>query len=103
MTAKVITFPKQFQKTTPLGLAIRLYTEEEVHIVLHCLNSFGSHDKKYKQSDLRTINPYYAIECIKAALDSYLLSPDAKALISYIMGNVVKVIPAEQGGSVINP
>lgn len=99
MTAKVIKFPKRFQKTTQLGLAIRLYTEEEVHLVLHCLNSFGTHPQKYIQSDLRSIDPEYAIQCIKTALDSYLLSPDAKALISYIMGNVVKVMPAK-GGSI---
>jgi len=97
MTAKVVKFPKRFQKTTPLGLAIRLYTEEEVHLVLHCLNSFGSHPQKYTQSDLRSVEPEYAIECIKTALDSYLLSHDAKALISYIMGNVVKVMPAKGG------
>lgn len=99
MTTNILNFPKPYRKTTKFGLAIRLYSEEEVHLVLHCLNSFGNSDTKYKQEDLRTLHPEYAIDCIKAGLDSYLLSHEAKGVASYIMKNVVKVLPATQGGS----
>ena len=99
MTADIVTFPKAYRKTTPIGKVINLYTEEEIEMVLFCLNIFGKHDTPYTQEDLRVADPYYTLDCIKAAKDSYLLSHDAKAILSYIMHNVREVMPSK-GGSI---
>jgi len=100
MTAEILKFPKQFQKTTTLGLAIKLYTEEEIDMVLFCLNIFGDENKSYKKEELRAIDPYFALSCMKKAHSSHLLSPDAKSMIHYIMQNVTEVTPSIKEGSV---
>ena len=98
MTANVIKFPKRFQKTTALGLAIKLYTEEEVDMVLFCLNIFGDENKSYRKEELRAIDPHFALGCMKKAYSSHLLSPDAKSIIHYIMKNVSEVtLPVKEG------
>lgn len=99
MTADILHFPKAHRKTTPIGKVINLYTEEEIEMVLFCLNIFGKSDNTYTKEELRTADPYYTLDCIKTAKDSYLLSHDAKAILSYIMQNVKEVIPSSKGGS----
>lgn len=100
MTADIVKFPKKFQKTTPVGRVINLYTEEEIEMVLFCLNIFGNRNESYTKEDLRAITPDFTLQCLRAAHDSYLLSYEAKAIISYIMKNVTEVMPSIQGGSV---
>ena len=100
MTAQVINFPKQFQKTTEIGLAIKLYSEEEIEMALFCLNIFGSENKSYTKETMRAIDPYFALECMKKAHTSNLLSPDAKSMIHVIMKNVTEVIPSMKEGSI---
>ena len=97
MSAKIIQFPKKYRETTPLGVAIKLYSEEEVEMVLFCLNIFGDSDNPITQSDLRSADPQYTLDCMKKAHNSFLLSQDAKAIISYIMKNVTDVTPKSQG------
>ena len=100
MTAEIITFPKQFKRTTSLGVSINLYSEEEVEMVLFCLNIFGHKEKIYTKEDLRVADPVYTLVCMKEAYKSHLLSPDAKSIIYYIMKNVSEVTSSVKGGSV---
>ena len=97
MKAKIVKFPKKFQRTTPIGFAIKLYTEEEIEMVLFCINIFGIRKENLTKEDLRSADPQYTIDCMKAARTSCLLSRDAKALISFIMSNVTDVTPSRKG------
>ena len=100
MKSNIIKFPKQFRKSTPLGVAIKLYSGEEIRVVLFCLNLFGEEDKKYSKKDLRSLDPLYTIECLRTAKGSSLLSYEAKASISFIMKNVTHdVTPTNMGAS----
>ena len=99
MSAKIIHFPKQYRRSTPLGVAIELYTEEEVEMVLFCLNIFGDREKPFTQKELRSADPHYTLDCMRTAHNSFLLSHDAKAIISYIMRNVTDVTPSRKGAS----
>ena len=99
MSAKIINFPKQYRRSTPLGVAIKLYTEEEVEMVLFCLNIFGDREKPFTQKELRSADPHYTLNCMRTAHNSFLLSHDAKAIISYIMRNVTDVTPSRKGAS----
>jgi hypothetical protein len=99
MTANIVTFPKKFQKSTPLGVVIKLYTEEEIEMVLFCLNIFGDQDNSYAKEDLRSVDPHFTLDCMGKAYSSYLLSPDAKSIIHYIMKNVSEVTPPIMEGS----
>jgi len=100
MSADILKFPKKFSKTSPVGKVINLYTEEEIEMVLFCLNIFGKLDTPYTKEDLRTVDPVYTLNCLKTARESYLLSHDAKAIIQYIMHNVKEVTPSYKGGSI---
>jgi hypothetical protein len=97
MKAKIVKFPKKFQRTTPLGVAIKLYTEEEIEMVLLCINIFGSRTDLFTKNDIRSADPYYTIDCMRSAQSSFLLSRDAKAIISRIMSNVTDVTPSRKG------
>ena len=99
MTADIVKFPKKYNKTSPVGKVINLYTDEEIDMVLFCLNIFGKIEKPYAKEDLRAVDPIYTLDCMKTAYDSFLLSIDAKAIISYIMHNVKEVTPSYKGGS----
>ena len=100
MKSNIIKFPKQFRKSTPLGVAIKLYSEEEIHVVLFCLNLFGDNEQKYSKKDLRSLDPIYALECLRIAKGSSLLSYEAKTSISFIMKNVTHdVTPSNMGVS----
>ena len=100
MKNNIVKFPKKYQKTSPVGKVINLYTDEEIDMVLFCLNIFGKNNLSYIKEDLRTVDPYYTMGCLKAAHSSFLLSNDAKAIISYIMKNVTEVMPSAKGGSI---
>ena len=99
MTAEILAFPKNFKRTTSLGVSINLYSEEEVDMVLFCLNIFGNKETIHTKEDLRFADPVYTLICMKEAYKSYLLSPDAKSIIHYIMKNVSEVTSSIKGGS----
>lgn len=89
----VIQFPKKYVPS-PRGYRINLYTEEEISMVLLCLNLSESQDSTHKwlRKDLRSIDPLFVMNRMWDALDSKLLSKYAKETIKRIV-NSIEVIP----------
>lgn len=90
---KVVKFPKK-RPSEPTGYRISLYTEDDITIVLTCLNLSDDmdDDKKWIRKDLRTIEPEFVIEKMRGCLDSPILSEICKKNIFRII-NSVEVIP----------
>jgi len=91
--SNVIQFPKKYVPS-PRGYRINLYTEEEISMVLLCLNLSESQDstKKWLRKDLRSVDPMFVMNRMWDALDSTLLSKYAKETIKRIV-NSIEVIP----------
>ena len=62
MTNNIIKFPTKL-KWEPTGYRINLYMEEDIYIVLLCLNISDDLDdpKKWVRKDLRTLEPEFVI------------------------------------------
>ena len=79
---------KKYQE--PTGYRINLYTEEEILVVLTCLNLTDDLDdnQRWIRQDLRTLEPEFVIERMKTCLDSHILSSEFKRGIHQIIGSV---------------
>ena len=75
----VVKFPKK-KYQEPTGYRINLYTEEEILVVLTCLNLTDDLDdnQRWIRQDLRTLEPEFVIERMKTCLDSHILSSEFK-------------------------
>tara|TARA_B100000085_G_scaffold92988_1_gene84168 strand:+ start:3113 stop:3418 length:306 start_codon:yes stop_codon:yes gene_type:complete len=91
--SNVIKFPNK-RVSEPTGYRINLYTEDDIAIVLTCLNLSDDMDdqKKWVRKDLRTMEPEHAINKMKDCLESPLLSDICKKNICRII-NSVEVLP----------
>jgi hypothetical protein len=89
MNNNVIQFPIK-QKVDDVGYRINLYTEEEIYIVLLCLNMTEKIDstKKYVTTDLRHLDPVLVMTRMYESLDSTLLSIKAKEHIKRIVNSI---------------
>lgn len=93
MKNNIVKFPNK-RISEPTGYRINLYTEEDIAIVLTCLNFSDDmdDDKKWIRKDLRTIEPEFVISKLRDCIDSPLLSEFCKKNIIRII-NSVEVIP----------
>lgn len=89
----VVKFPKK-RTSEPTGYRINLYTEDDITIVLTCLNLSDDmdDDKKWVRRDLRTMEPEFVISKMKMCLESPILSEICKKSIFRII-NSVEVLP----------
>lgn len=89
MNNNVIQFPNK-QQVDDVGYRINLYTEEEIYIVLLCLNMTEPMDstRKYVTSDLRHLDPVFVMTRMYESLDSTLLSTKAKEHIKRIVNSI---------------
>ena len=87
--SNVIKFPNK-RVSEPTGYRINLYTEDDIAIVLTCLNLSDDMDdqKKWVRKDLRTMEPEHAINKMKDCLESPLLSDICKKNICRIINSV---------------
>lgn len=76
------------------GYRINLYTEEEISIVLLCLNILEdmNSETKWLRRDLRSLDPLFVMNKMWDALDCTLLSKEAKVIIRRIV-NSIEIIP----------
>ena len=90
----VIKFPKKMRKQEQTGYRINLYTEEDILVVLTCLNLTDDldDDKKWSRKDLRTLEPEFVINKLDICLDSPILSDSFKREIKRIISSV-EVLP----------
>jgi|TARA_B110000908_G_C10259757_1_gene458314 hypothetical protein len=93
MTNNIIKFPTKL-KWEPTGYRINLYTEEDIYIVLLCLNISDDLDdpKKWVRKDLRTLEPEFVIGKMDECLDNQVLSEKIKKTIRRIMSSA-EVVP----------
>lgn len=93
MKDNIVKFPKKRQ-SEPTGYRINLYTEDDIAIVLTCLNLSDDmdDDKKWVRKDLRTIEPEFVIKKMRMCIDSPILSEFCKKNIFRII-NSVEVLP----------
>lgn len=93
MKDNVVKFPKK-KPSEPTGYRINLYTEEDIVIVLTCLNLSDDmdDDKKWIRKDLRTLEPEYVMRKMHDCLESPLLSSVCKKQITRIIRSV-EVLP----------
>ena len=85
----VIQFPKKHVDPN-LGYRINLYTEEEIYVVLLCLNMTEeiTSTKKYIVADLKTLDPVFVMRRMYDCLDNTLLSTKAKEHIRNIVNSI---------------
>jgi len=93
MKDNVIKFPNK-RSSEPTGYRINLYTEEDISIVLICLNISDDMDdnKKWVRKDLRTMEPEFAIDRMRMCLDSPIFSDPFKRNILRII-NSTEILP----------
>tara|TARA_B100001996_G_scaffold339937_1_gene293209 strand:+ start:1300 stop:1596 length:297 start_codon:yes stop_codon:yes gene_type:complete len=91
--SNILRFPTK-RKWEPTGYRINLYTEEDIYLVLLCLNVSDDLDdhKKWVRKDLRTLEPEFVIDKMTTCLDSQILSEPCKKSIKRII-NSIEVLP----------
>tara|TARA_E500000331_G_scaffold99303_2_gene96111 strand:+ start:6762 stop:7070 length:309 start_codon:yes stop_codon:yes gene_type:complete len=93
MSSNIIFFPKH-KISSPTGYRINLYTEEQIDIVLFCINmTLDRNDpSRYTRKDLKSLDPEYVISKMTLCLDSTFLSKSAKEQIRKIIHSI-EIIP----------
>jgi len=78
----------------PSGYRINLYTEDQIEVVLLCVNLCEEQDstKKYARKDLKLMDPVFVMVRMNVCLDNKFLSQQAKEAILKIV-NSIEVIP----------
>ena len=91
--SNILRFPTK-KKWEPTGYRINLYTEEDIYIVLLCLNISDDLDEpqKWVRKDLCTLEPEFVIDKMSTCLDNQVLSDACKKSIRKII-NSIEVIP----------
>lgn len=84
---EVLKFPDKF-RNEPRRYKIPLYTEEDVGIVLFCVNAFGFSERRVMLDDLLEMDPVEVIECLDIALESDIVGNAAKQHIQCIRKSV---------------
>jgi hypothetical protein len=65
-----------------------LYTDEDINVVLFCLNAFGNSDKRIIFDDLLELDPIDVMECLDFAVESDMISTMTKEHIHCIRKSV---------------
>jgi|TARA_B100001540_G_scaffold24361_1_gene19905 hypothetical protein len=91
--SNILKFPKK-HRWEPTGYRINLYTEEDIYIVLLCLNISDDLDdpKKWVRQDLRTLEPEFVIDKMSDCLDNQIISDPCKKQIRRIIQSA-EVLP----------
>ena len=94
--SNVIQFPKitRLPEYEPSGYRINLYTEDQIELVLFCVNICEDQDstKKYARKDLKNMDPVFVMVRMNVCLDNKIISTKAKEAIFKIV-NSIEVIP----------
>lgn len=94
--SNVIQFPlnARLPEYEPSGYRINLYTEDQIEVVLLCVNLCEEQDstKKYARKDLKLMDPVFVMVRMNVCLDNKFLSQPAKEAILKIV-NSIEVIP----------
>ena len=91
--SNILKFPTK-RKWEPTGYRINLYTEEDIYLVLLCLNISDDLDdpKRWVRKDLRTLEPEFVIDKLNECLDNQAISEKTYKNIRRIM-NSIEVVP----------
>jgi hypothetical protein len=85
--SNILQFPDKFRKE-PRHYRIPLYTDEDINVVLFCLNAFGNSDKRIIFDDLLELDPIDVMECLDFAVESDMISTMTKEHIHCIRKSV---------------
>ena len=88
--SNVVPFPKKYHRGKRL-YRIPLYTDDDIDIVIFCVNAFGDTDKRIIIDDLVIMDPVDVIKCIDFALDSEYISNTTKAHIECIRKSIEEI------------
>ena len=88
MTATIYKFPSQEKETT---YRIPLYNDQEIEVVLICVNVFCEDDLKYDLDTLNFLDPLVVIDCLKMALVSNIFSERFKSYVKTVMKNIEEI------------
>jgi hypothetical protein len=92
---KVLNFPKKFVNPDSLDESkhyrIPLYSEDDVNMVLFCLNAFGDTDARFVRDDLARTDPLFVAKCLDTAYKSDIITVIAKSHIKAIRDSVHEV------------
>lgn len=83
----ILKFPDRFRKE-PRHYRIPLYSDEDINVVLFCINAFGNTEKRVIIDDLIQMDPIDVIESLDNALDSDILSNIYKQHVACIRKSV---------------
>lgn len=86
MTATIYSFPKQQEQEKKFR--IPLYTDQEIEVVLICVNLFYDSDIRYNTDTLNLLDPTYVIECLKMGLVANIFNEKFRFFIKSILKNV---------------
>ena len=87
----IIPFPKKYQQGKR-SYRIPLYSDYDVDLVLFCINAFGETEKRVGMEDLGKLDPIDVKKCIDKAVDSSIVSIEAKAHLQYIINSIEEII-----------
>lgn len=87
MMSNVIQFPDRFPKK-PRRYRIPLYSDADIDLVLFCVNAFGISSNRLMIDDLLEMDPVDVMECLDFALESDIVSNEAKRHIRSIWESI---------------
>lgn len=83
----ILKFPNKFSKE-PRHYRIPLYSDEDINLVLFCINAFGETENRVIIDDLVKMDPIDVMKCLDNALESDILNTAFKQHIQYIRNSV---------------